>query len=251
MKSVLGRMERFLEVLVEGLFGRGADSLPAGILRRLATEIEKQALVKGGKRWAPGDCRILLTREAMRLVLPIQSELEEELRAALSRYAAQAGLCFSAPLRFKFAAGDGPGVALLGVSATFAAPPPAEDGETAACGAGTGPTKVFRRAGEKTPPRAWLRVEEGPDAGREFQLLPGRTIVGRQDQCHIILTDPKVSRCHAAIVHDEHGRYGVVDLGSTNGTAVNGRMGARHSLRDGDRIRVGQTVMLFRRDKPR
>lgn len=246
MKRVLGKMERLLEGLVEGIFGRGVDSLPAGILRRLATDIEREAVTKGkgGKRWAPPDCHILLTREAMRLVLPIQPELEEELSTALARFAIQTGLSFPSPLRFRFAVGDGAGVALLATKVAFCTPPPEEDQETAVEGGGTAPTKIYRHATGKLPQRAWLRVEAGPDNGREFQLIQGKMVIGRHAANHVILTDPNVSRQHAAIVF-EHGGYDLVDLGSTNGTFLNGKLSLRHRLRNEDRIKIGQTVMVF------
>jgi len=244
-------MERFLEGLVVGVFGRDADSLPAGILRRLAAEIEQGAIVKGAKRWAPPAYNILLTREAMRLVMPIQKELEEELRGALARFASQAGLSFPSPLRFKFGAGDGQGVAVISTRASFPLPLPEENQETTIGGGGpTGPTKIYKRAGN-TPERAWLRVEAGPDTGREFQLIQGKMVIGRQASNHIILSDPNVSRRHATVVH-ERGWYSVVDLGSTNGTFVNGKATERHRLRNGDLIKLGQTVMVFHnnRSKP-
>ncbi|MGE5549835.1 MAG: FhaA domain-containing protein [Bacteroidota bacterium] len=241
---MLGKMERLFEGLVDGIFGRGADSLPAGILRHLADAIEREAVTRGGKRWAPSDCRILLTREAMRLVLPIQAALEEELRMALARLANQAGLHFSSPLRFRYAVGDGDGVALLGTKVSFVTPPPEEDKEAAVEGGGTAPTKIFRRAAGKPSRRAWLRVEAGPDTGREFQLMQGRTIIGRHAANHVILTDPNVSRQHAAIVF-EHGGYDLVDLGSTNGTFLNGKLSMRRRLRNEDRIKIGQTVLVF------
>ena len=249
MKRVLGKMEHFLEGLVEGLFGRGADNLPAGILRRLATEVEKEAVVKGGRHWAPPDCRILLTREAMRLVLPIQAELEEELRGALARFVAQAGMGFPSPLRFKFGVGDGQGVSVVAVRATFPQPLPDEVQETTIGGRGaTAPTMIYRRMGQESP-RAWLRVEEGPDAGREFPLIQGKMVVGRGNANHVILSDPNVSRQHATLVFDRGG-YSLLDLGSTNGTLVNGKNARKHRLRNGDLIKLGQTVLGFHCQQP-
>ncbi len=236
-------MERFLEGLVEGIFGREANNLPAGILRHLAAEIEREAIVKGGRRWAPPDCHILLTREAMRLVLPIREQLEEELRSALARFAVQVGLSFPSPLRFKFAVGDGAGVAVLSARAAFPLPPPDESQETTIGGSETSPTKVYRRPGDPQE-HAWLRVGSGPEAGREFQLVQGKMVIGRHASNHVVLGDPNVSRRHAAVVY-ERGGYNLVDLGSTNGTFVNDKAATRHRLRNGDRIRLGQTDIVF------
>ena len=68
--------------------------------------------------------------------------------------------------------------------------------------------------------------------------------VGRWHECTIVLGDPNVSRNHAEIRPAVDG-YVVADLGSTNGTKVNGVRVAEHQLRDGDEVRFGNTVMHF------
>src|SRR3974390_1016094 len=76
-------------------------------------------------------------------------------------------------------------------------------------------------------PMARLRrvvVIEGPDAGREFLLdqgAPSRILLGTSGACHLRLTDPTVSRRHAAF-EPQGKRYRLSDLGSTNGTFVDG-----------------------------
>jgi len=145
---LIDRIEGFLEGLVEGVFGRGAEDLPACILQRAAAVLEEMTAGEGGGRWAPSEYHVVLTREAMRAILPIRAELEEELQNALARLAARAGLIFPGPLRFRFGVGDGGGVALLSVRASFSPPPPEGEeggGGTPAAMAtlATGPTIVF------------------------------------------------------------------------------------------------------------
>ena len=108
----------------------------------------------------------------------------------------------------------------------------------------TEPTKVYRRIGAAPPERAWLRVESGPDLGHEFQLSEGKMVIGRLATNHVILSDPNVSRRHAAVTYKQNG-YLLTDLGSTNGTFVNGHAAMERRLRDGDRIGIGQTLMVF------
>ena len=71
--------------------------------------------------------------------------------------------------------------------------------------------------------------------------------IGKAPHNHITLTDPTVSNTHA-IVTAREGGYTIVDLGSRNGTFVNGeRLGAQaHTLRHGDKVQLGQTVLTFR-----
>ena len=69
--------------------------------------------------------------------------------------------------------------------------------------------------------------------------------IGRQHDCTIVLGDPNVSRHHAEIRPSGDG-FMVVDLGSTNGTRINGnRISGQHHLVDGDELRCGNTIMHF------
>ncbi|HXU83584.1 MAG TPA: SpoIIE family protein phosphatase [Polyangia bacterium] len=75
--------------------------------------------------------------------------------------------------------------------------------------------------------------------------LGHRTIIGRDEQSHVRLADRSLSRKHAEI-HQREGSSYLVDLGSTNGTFVNGvRLDHERALRDGDVIVLGGTTMVF------
>ncbi len=80
---------------------------------------------------------------------------------------------------------------------------------------------------------------------QEIDLRPGETLIGRSALCHVTIEDPMVSRQHSRIViHD--GEAVLEDLGSRNGTLVNGHLiNGSHELRDGDRIRVGTLELVF------
>jgi predicted component of type VI protein secretion system len=87
-------------------------------------------------------------------------------------------------------------------------------------------------------------VEQKPMEGREQTLSAGSTI-GREG-CDVNLMDPEVSRRHATI-RDQGGSLGIEDLGSTNGTFVNGtRISSVTVLNDGDEVRLGNTVWSIR-----
>ena len=93
-------------------------------------------------------------------------------------------------------------------------------------------------------PTAQLTVEPG---GQSFPLQDDRTIVGRVPTCDVVLPDHLVSRQHAEIRRESFG-YIVRDLGSSNGTFVNGqRLSADESrpLRDGDTLRLGSSELQF------
>lgn len=87
-------------------------------------------------------------------------------------------------------------------------------------------------------------IEQKPNQGAEKPLESGFTI-GREG-CDITLSDSEVSRRHAAI-QIAAGELSIEDLGSTNGTLVNGeRISERRSLREGDEVQIGSTVWRLR-----
>ncbi|MGB9660635.1 MAG: FhaA domain-containing protein [Moorellaceae bacterium] len=94
----------------------------------------------------------------------------------------------------------------------------------------------------KQAPEVCLVVIEGPDQGRSFLLHPGRQVLGRNPACEIVLTDEQVSRQHC-LVEVEEDKIIVVDLGSRNGTSVNGEPIKRVLLAPGDRLQLGRTVL--------
>jgi hypothetical protein len=95
-----------------------------------------------------------------------------------------------------------------------------------------------------TVPRAGLQLVagSGPDAGARAALSGSRVTIGRLASCNLTLSDSTVSREHAAIVRRGE-RWWVVDLGSTNGTRVNGVQAAEQPIAVGDRIELGDAVV--------
>ena len=91
---------------------------------------------------------------------------------------------------------------------------------------------------------ASLFVIQGADQGKRFELKAKAMALGRENSNPIRLHDTEVSRRHAEVRQVEDA-YRVVDLGSANGTFVNGRQVDQAPLKSGDRLQLGQTVMLF------
>lgn len=80
----------------------------------------------------------------------------------------------------------------------------------------------------------------GPNAGRRYKLGDGEDyIIGRRSDCQIFVPDMRVSRQHARILRD-NGRWTVEDLGSNNGTFVNGNRVQNAELRHDDEIQIAQ-----------
>jgi pSer/pThr/pTyr-binding forkhead associated (FHA) protein len=80
--------------------------------------------------------------------------------------------------------------------------------------------------------------------GERVQLGDEPITLGRLDECDVVLNDATVSRRHAEVHRVDDG-YEVVDLGSRNGTRVNGRGVVRERLDDGDELSVGAVGLRF------
>ncbi len=101
-----------------------------------------------------------------------------------------------------------------------------------------GEIRVLKRQNAKLV----LKAESGLSVGNIYPLKQSRNVIGRSVEAMVPVDDVKVSRNHAAI-DNRNGFYYVVDLGSTNGTYMNGRkLELSEMLSPGDEIRVGSTV---------
>ena len=88
-----------------------------------------------------------------------------------------------------------------------------------------------------------LRFISGKYQGGEFPLRPNREIIiGRSSDLDMVLVEDMVSRKHAKITTDDDGGH-IQDLGSTNGTFVNGEKVRKADLKDGDRILIGTSII--------
>lgn len=86
---------------------------------------------------------------------------------------------------------------------------------------------------------AVLLIQEPDGSAREVALAAARTVLGRDPSCDVVIAARLISRQHAAITRTGSG-YTLHDLGSRNGTTVNGEpVVAAHKLHDGDRIELG------------
>ena len=89
-----------------------------------------------------------------------------------------------------------------------------------------------------------LVAKEGPSAGKIYPLEEDEVLIGREQGSTLQIDSPGVSRKHARLTYQEN-QYLVEDLGSSNGTFVNGeRISRPWPLKNGDMIGIGRTVQL-------
>ncbi|ADY56627.1 FHA domain containing protein [Syntrophobotulus glycolicus DSM 8271] len=91
-----------------------------------------------------------------------------------------------------------------------------------------------------------LEIIKGNEEGRIYCLEQDIVTVGRQGDCDVEIKDEEMSRKHFRL-YQESSRWFIQDLGSTNGTYVNKLKVDKYMLHPGDKIRAGQTVMVFKR----
>ncbi|MCE5336621.1 MAG: sigma 54-interacting transcriptional regulator, partial [Desulfobacteraceae bacterium] len=104
-------------------------------------------------------------------------------------------------------------------------------------------------AKEKAASQATLKVETGSSNMETLQLGKDKVTIGRVGYNDLLLNDKKVSRTHAA-VYFEKGNYVIEDLNSTNGVLVDGNAVKKIILRSGNRITLGDCVLLFTQSVP-
>ena len=90
-----------------------------------------------------------------------------------------------------------------------------------------------------------LQSVEPDDVGLTFRMLPGTLkTMGRAPRADFVVDAALVSRVHCRFVLNERGELELEDLGSTNGTFVNGKKVARATLSDGDKLTIGRVQFL-------
>jgi pSer/pThr/pTyr-binding forkhead associated (FHA) protein/tetratricopeptide (TPR) repeat protein len=104
-----------------------------------------------------------------------------------------------------------------------------------------GATKIFS-VPEKV--KAILQFGDGAANVNQYEITDNEIAIGRSQQCHVVLEDKRSSRKHALIIRDGL-RYRLKDLGSANGTLVNGERVDEYELQSGDQLQIGDTNFTF------
>jgi pSer/pThr/pTyr-binding forkhead associated (FHA) protein len=114
-------------------------------------------------------------------------------------------------------------------------------------------TMIYRAPPPPTPeapaPEPVREVVTLTIAGRTHEITEPSVVLGRSREADVRVADVNVSRRHAELRQEGAG-YWIVDLGSTNGLEVNGKRTDRSRVRDGDRITMGSTEIVFGRSLP-
>lgn len=244
--GVLQRFERRLEGMVEGAFARAFKSelQPVEVASAVQREMDdRAAIVAQGRTLVPNDFVVEVAASDHDRLDVYAESLGVELANLARDYAKEQGYSFVGPVRMRF---EGvPGLA----TGTFRIRSGVIRGSTIEGGEVRQPASDLPRAAAQFPgrPRLIIAGSGGAGEGRTYDLQTPMTLLGRGTDCDLRLVDPGVSRHHAEL-RVEDGQVVLVDLGSTNGTFVNGQPVRRIALSDGTHVTLGRTTLVFRQD---
>jgi hypothetical protein len=217
--SFLAKIEQACAQFIERAFAKTfpSDVEPAQIARKLVSTMEAQTRSEEGRLNAPAAYAVYVSPEDFERLSEHAEYLQRAWAELLQDLAAKVGVTFTGgDVRVAMAPRANVPLGAVAIAVEEAAPRDAHFS---------------------------LRMVKGVPPDRVYSI-EGATRVGRGDESEIVLLDPSVSRAHAILEID--GAQPVVrDLGSTNGTFVNGRRVSVEALRDGDELLFGNTRMRF------
>jgi hypothetical protein len=264
----LKHIEKRMESLVEGVFGRAfrRQIHPVEIAKGLTKQMDEGRMVSISRTYAPNDFTVHLSKEDTESIRAYQASLKDELIQYASTHAENKNYHLMTPPRIRFETEDTLRFGEFGVTAKLTG----GDGprEKGAPQDTSGQTRIFRTeesaGGEIDQGTATISADEARRhglareivevvLGDEKHQLEGRGpwSVGRSQENDIVINDPNVSRRHARISRADNG-FVVEDLGSTNGTLLDGAPIDRERIEGGDELTFGQSkARLVRRiDSP-
>ncbi len=214
----LQQFERRLERLFEGVFAKAFRSglEPVELGRRLVRQMDRDRRVgPSGRRVAPNAFSFRLSPDDHERFASFEEALCDELAEAAREHARAESYSFLGRVQV-----------WMVKDATMSAGSFDLDAEVRAA-AGGGPVGTIIAPG-----------------GRRVPLEDDSVSIGRHESCQVVLNDPTVSRNHAEVRRDGDG-FEVIDLGSRNGTRVNGYAVIRQRLADGDDLLIGAVPLRF------
>jgi hypothetical protein len=243
--GVLQEFERRLEGAVEGFFARAFRSglQPIELAKALQRYIADNQHVSAEGVVVPNVFRVQVSTKDHERLSQLGASLPRELAEVVARTATERGLLLRGPSKVRI---DVDASIKIGrykvqgrVEAVDAALAASARGRAAGGDAGIDRTQIVT-----TAPAGPLRavVRDGPSAGASLALSGARISVGRLAPSDLALEDPTVSREHAAFVRRGE-QWWVVDLGSTNGTRVNGRRTGERQVGAGDVVEFGSIAV--------
>ena len=246
--GILQRVESFLERFLEAPAGRlGASIQPVSLAKRIERAMDTNKTYGDVGVIVPNHYDLHLHPSDFAAFASYRSSLEDDLAHGILSRARHERYSLVARPRVRIVSDDDTRRGEIRVAANVAD----ERGERIADAApmpASSDTMIFERpAGSDAPDsarRAYLLVSTRGSRPVQFDLGGHLIGIGRASDNDVIVDDPMVSRHHCQLKL-QHGAYGFTDLGSRNGSTVNGQPVSQIALGPGDRIQIGDTEIEF------
>lgn len=248
--GLVRRLENFFEQYIEDFFNsRFSGALqPVEIAKRLTRDMEGDRTVGVSQVYVPNHYCVFLGPADYERFLPYGQAIRDELAAYITAEARRKGYTIVGKPIVDINVDDALRRGRFRVTSRYSEPLP-EENECESTGTfPASDTQVFAR-GQTAPPKTatiagLLTVVKGLDSGLQADLGAERVNIGRRESNELPLTDMNTSRLHAYITYEEGG-HTLYDAKSLNGTYVNNHRVTRKRLKAGDRIKLGNTVILY------
>ena len=256
--AVLRTIEAKIEGLFEGVFGRAFRThvQPIELARKLVKEMDDHRNVSVSNVYVPNEFTVYLSSDDRKQFEGYEDALVAELQEYLTEHARREKYALLDTPKVLVTVDDDLAVGEFGIATRLVAsseepsaqpPPPSLPLDQPA------QTMIYKAPAPVVPDAAPLEPQREvitlTVAGRKHEVTSGTVVLGRSREADVRVADVNVSRRHAE-VRQEGAGYWIVDLGSTNGVEVNGKRIDRARLRDGDRITLGATEVVFGRSLP-
>ena len=254
--GVARNIERRLEGLLEGFFAKVFRSglQPVEVGRRILREMEEGRTISVNRVYAPNEFRVRMGADDHGRFSQMEAGLVREFSELVIDQAKQNRWNLMGMPRITFEEDDKIGRGEFKVDASLTADPDRDVPRAS--------TRASQESGDQLGSTRAISVDTADRlgiqrSGAEFVVLgdgePKERIavtrapvtIGRLSNNDVVLADPNVSRRHAEL-RREGENWVLVDLDSTNGTLVNGKLSKEHVLGDGDRCSFGTTELLFK-----
>ena len=250
--SVLRNLESKIAGLVEGTFSRmfRSEVRPVEIARKLTREMEENKSFSLSRTYVPNEYRVFLSSRDRERFAGYETALADELAGYLLEHARRERLTLPSRPAIEFETDERLGLGEFGIQTGLVHPVEEKEEVAAPENDPSGRTMIYSNAGRIAEPleqRAQTRAETALLLMNDKRLLvgPAGVTLGRSRQCDVVVDDPNVSRQHAEI-RPRGGSWVLTDLGSTNGSRINGQPVERPEVvRSGDEIELGATVLRF------
>jgi hypothetical protein len=253
--GVAKSIEQRLEGLVEGFFTRVFRSglQPIEVGRRILREMGENKTLSVNRVYAPNEFRVLMGPEDHERFDSMRAGLEREFSDLVIENAKDNRWNLMGLPRISFELAEGMGRGEFKVEASLAADedvrrsrvstrePRADDPNPS----GAIPVADADRLGVKGSGAELIVLDEKGEPSERISITRDPIVIGRLSTNDVVLADSNVSRRHAELRRSDD-TWSLVDLGSTNGSLVNGKLAREHKLSDGDRLTFGTSELIFK-----